>query len=401
MYGWLSLSGGTGAREGDGLAMVTGRRRRVLRGYTDLTVLRSSRLWTLYRAFDIETSQWVAMRVIPVGAVQSYLFDELESEISALEAINDHPNVATILRFLRRNDGSATIVTELCRESYGDRLRRDGPLAAVEVARVASRVASGLDAAAREGLVHRDVRPSKILLARSGEVVVGGFGLARLELATRSADDPVSAHTAPEVFGGGAPSPAADVYSLCSTMYELLAGRPPFEAFDGEAPASLLLRIVGEPAPPLRVAGVPLPLANLIAKGLTKDPAGRPATATQFAQELSAIPLDEPQGPDTVMAPAATPVSALAPQPRSTQPAPIEPGLARRAAAASQQSEPGVAAPIASARNVLAPITAGRGAPPVRTGTPRPDPAASGVDVRPPGPDFAEETGEDLTGSAG
>lgn len=338
---------------------MTSAGRRVLRGYSDLTVLRAGRLWTVYRAFDIGSSEWVVMRFIPAGSVQPYLLDELEAQVELLAGVAEHPNVERVRCLLRRSDGSATVVSDLCRESYGDRLSRERQLPLSAVVNAGLGVAAALDAVGEVGLIHRDVKPSRILLSRSGGVVLGGFGLAPLKLSTPGPAAAASVHTAPEVFEGADLSPAADVYSLCSTMYELLSGRPPFRAFDGEAPASLLLRIVGEPAPALRVAGVPLALADLIASGLSKDPGARPATALELARELSAV-----AGVGVGAAPAAPAAesarivrdflsNSTGNRAQNAPEAPVRPPGA-----------PGVASPVSSGRNVLAPITAGRGEPP-------------------------------------
>lgn len=334
--------------------MVTGGRRKALRGYTDLTVLRDGRLWTLYRAFDVESSHWVAMRWIRPGVLQDYLLEELEAEIGVLQTVHQHPNLETIHRFARRPDGSLTMSMELCRESYRDRLAGRGPMGADEVVAMTRRAAAGLEAAAAAGLVHGGFGPSNLLRSGSAHLVVGGFGLAPLKLATREATSPVSPHTAPEVVERGTATPATDVYAMCSTMYELLCGHPPFQPVDGESPAALLLRIVGEPAPPLRVPDVPRALADLVASGLNKDPARRPPTPAALGTELSAITRGQREG---------EPVA----RPASGRPADEATGTVGSTPAGTPEplTEPSVAAPESSGRNVLTPITAGRGARPV------------------------------------
>lgn len=342
--------------------MVTRRRRTTLRGYTDLTVMGAGPLWTLYRAFDIESSQWVAMRWIRPGALPDYLLDELETSIGALQTVHQHPNVETVHRIARPADGSLTMSMELCRGSYRDRLAGRGPIGVDEVVSVAQRVAAGLQAAADVGLVHGGLGPSNLLRSHyGGVVVVGGFGLAPLKLATRDATSPVSPHTAPEVVERGVATAATDVYAMCSTMYELLSGQPPFRPVEGETPASLLLRIVAEPTPPLRVPEIPRALVDLIESGLSKDPSRRPATPRELGKELSAITGDRPDG-------------ERAGQPAQAPPAPAEGGsidvpTSAPAEAAVPPIEPGVAVPESSGRNVLTPITSGRGSRPVQ---PRP-----------------------------
>ena len=328
----------------------------MLRGYTDLTVIGSGRLWTLYRAFDVESSQWVAMRVIPAEAAESYLLDELTDEVNALQPVSHHPNLATIHRLLRRRDGSLALVTELCRGSFVDVRARAGTVPVAEAMRAASEVAAGLEAVHGIGMTHRDVRPSKLLVSRSGATVLEGLGLAVLGVATRAPSTPVSPHGAPEIFEAKAASPATDVYGLASTLYELIHGRPAFEGFEGEAPASLILRIVGQPAPALRGPGVPMALSDLIARAMSKDPGGRPPTVQDFAAELMSI--DVPGRPIHEIGGVHVPGRTAQDQPTEDQAGGAGAGSPPGSAGAAEDTRP-------PTRTVLTPLTAGRGAPPV------------------------------------
>jgi hypothetical protein len=84
-------------------------------------------------------------------------------------------------------------------------------------------------------------------------------------------------------------SPATDIYGLASTMYQLLTGLAPFAAFDNEAPASVILRIIRDPVRPLRSDLIPLALSDLLEASLAKDPEGRPASAVEFARALQEV----------------------------------------------------------------------------------------------------------------
>ena len=347
--------------------MVAQRRRRVLRGYTDLTVIRSGRLWTLYRAFDVESSQWVAMRVIPAGAAESYLLDELTDAVNSFQPVSRHPNLATIHRLLRRRDGSVTLVTELCRGSFADIHSHDGVVPVAEAVRAVREAASGLEAVHALGLTHRDLRPSKLMVSRSGATVVEGLGLAVLGVATRTPSTPVSPHGAPEIFEAKAASPETDVYGLASTLYEWIHGRPAFEGFEGEPPASLILRIVGETAPALRGPTVPLALSDLVARSMSKEPSERPPTVREFADELGRIDLPGRPTHDLEEVPA--------PDRPGGMPAASPPGAGVR----EKDRLP--------SRTVLTPLTGGRGAPPVvphRGTAKKPDSHADGPEFTDP-----------------
>ena len=164
------------------------------------------------------------------------------------------------------------------------------------VARIGIQVAEALEYANRQGILHRDVKPSNLLLDNHGNVWVADFGLAK----TAEADD--LTHTgdilgtirymAPERFAGQCDA-RSDVYSLGLTLYELLALRPAFEASDRHA---LMQRVLHEEPERLRklAPGVPRDLETIVAKATARDPAGRYATAAALAEDLRRFVEDRP-----------------------------------------------------------------------------------------------------------
>ena len=164
------------------------------------------------------------------------------------------------------------------------------------VARIGIQVAEALEYANRQGILHRDVKPSNLLLDGRGNVWVTDFGLAK----TSDADD--LTHTgdilgtirymAPERFQGQCDA-RSDVYSLGLTLYELVALRPAFEASDRHA---LIERVLHEEPEPLkrRAPAVPRDLETIIAKASAREPAGRYATAGALAEELKRFVEDRP-----------------------------------------------------------------------------------------------------------
>ena len=164
------------------------------------------------------------------------------------------------------------------------------------VARIGVQVAEALEYANRQGILHRDVKPSNLLLDNHGNVWVADFGLAK----TAEADD--LTHTgdilgtirymAPERFPGKCDA-RSDVYSLGLTLYELLALRPAFEASDRH---TLMERVLHEEPERLKklAPGVPRDLETIIAKATARDPAGRYATAAALAEDLRRFVEDRP-----------------------------------------------------------------------------------------------------------
>jgi WD40 repeat protein len=164
------------------------------------------------------------------------------------------------------------------------------------VARIGIQVAEALEYANRQGILHRDVKPSNLLLDNHGNVWVADFGLAK----TGEADD--LTHTgdilgtirymAPERFSGRCDA-RSDVYSLGLTLYELIALRPAYEAADRH---TLMDRVLHEEPERLkkRAPGVPRDLETIIAKAAARDSEGRYATAAALAEDLRRFVEDRP-----------------------------------------------------------------------------------------------------------
>jgi serine/threonine protein kinase len=222
-----------------------------------------------------------------------------------------HPNVVTIFDF-DEMDAHPYMVTELVDGgTLRDRLMREGGAAADanagagtdaaapaqgrlgvnESVRVALDCLAGLSACHAAGVVHRDLKPENILFTRSGQAKIADLGVARIH---GSDDDSVTLvgsligtprYMAPEQARTEVVGIAADLYSMSVVLYEMLAGRPPFDA---QAVEDLIhLQISGEPPPIRDVAGqLPDALAAVVHRGLAKRPSERPLSADAFAHEL-------------------------------------------------------------------------------------------------------------------
>ena len=206
----------------------------------------------------------------------------------------DHPHVVPVYDFVER-EGICLLVMELLPGgTLRSRVAAGGCTAPYAVA-VSLACLSGLSAAHRRGILHRDVKPENMLFAASGVLKVTDFGIAKViggpgTVLTRVGDVVgTPAYIAPEQVRGGKLSPATDVYALATMLYELIAGVFPFTTeTEGEDLALLFKHAYEKPVPLRDVApGVPDPVAAVVMRGLATEPADRFETAEAFGVALA------------------------------------------------------------------------------------------------------------------
>ncbi|HEY2940459.1 MAG TPA: serine/threonine-protein kinase [Gaiellaceae bacterium] len=169
------------------------------------------------------------------------------------------------------------------------RLRSLGRLAVAEALDLAAQLGKGLDALHAEGILHRDVKPSNVLLDGEGTAALADFGLARAADSTRlTADGQILGtphYLAPELIEGREATRQSDVYALGCLLYECLAGAPPFG--DRRLAEIGFAHLTEEPRDPRALRPeLSAEIAHALHSALEKDPAARPTTATAFARML-------------------------------------------------------------------------------------------------------------------
>jgi serine/threonine-protein kinase len=259
---------------------------------------------SVYLAHDAELDRPVAVKMLEESLAGDSAFRNRFLREARLAARLSHPNVVAVYDAGEADGGRPYIVMEYV---DGTTLEGRGPLPPAEAVALAAQACDGLAHAHAAGLVHRDVKPHNLLLRRDGTLKVADFGIARAAEATALTQVGTvlgtAAYLAPEQAAGEEITAAADVYSLGAVLYELLAGRPPYE------PASLAdladrpeIRPVSELAPE-----VPRHVEDAVMRSLARNPAYRPASADELARELG----DEPTAP--------TRVAQAAPAPRRSR----------------------------------------------------------------------------------
>jgi eukaryotic-like serine/threonine-protein kinase len=263
----------------------------------------------VWRAIDERLGREVAVKLLRVpavlGARQTEQGRQRMLREARIAARLQHPNAVGIYDVTDGASGPMLVMEYLPSRSLAEVLAERGALPPQEVAGIGAAAAAALAAAHAAGIVHRDVKPGNVLLGHDGAIKITDFGISHAAgdvTLTSTGLLGTPAYLAPEVARGAPPGPAADVFSLGTTLYAAVEGTPPFGA--GDNPIAQLHRAAAGGAPPSRHAG---PLTPLLEQMLRDEPAGRPSMV-QVAADLAEL-ADRPasalaQDDTTAIAPA-------------------------------------------------------------------------------------------------
>lgn len=264
--------------------------RYVLRG-----ILGRGGMATVHRARDEVLDRDVAVKLLHAHLASDPAFlDRFRREARAAAALS-HPNVVAVHDWGETDEGPFLVLQLIDGPSLREVLRHRRRLHPEEVVSVLGPAAAGLGAAHTAGLVHRDVKPENLLLGLDGTVRVTDFGLARAAASATSTfgtDVLVGSphYLSPEAVRGEPLDPRADVYALGVVLFELLTGRPPFEA---DSPFATAVQHTSQrvPAPSSVDASVPSALDAVVHRATQPAAADRYADAAAFAAALTgAVP---------------------------------------------------------------------------------------------------------------
>ena len=229
----------------------------------------------------------VAVKVLMPRLANEVNISRFQREGQTLAALG-HPNIPTLLDSGVTSDGIHFLVMELVE---GDQLDRYCQRTAADLHRrleLFYNLCLAVDYVHSQGMVHRDLKPSSVLVDDSGLPKLLDFGISQPagEVVERSGGLTLS-HASPEQFHGLAICHRSDIYSLGVILYQLIAGRRPFEELEGR-PVALLYRILQSPPPPAsQFAQTPLPLDAVVLRCLHADPEQRYASASQLAEAVN------------------------------------------------------------------------------------------------------------------
>jgi eukaryotic-like serine/threonine-protein kinase len=290
---------------------------------------------TVYRAWDPLLRREVALKALSLDlSEEPDMRRRFLAEAQALAGLR-HPHIVTVYDVGETPERPFFAMELIDGRALDQWLAEQGRLDLPEVIAIITDLADALDLVHTAGLVHRDVKAANVMLAQERgrrRVVLMDFGIARRMEGPRFTATNIAMLSpdtaAPEQIQNRPLGPAADVYSLGVLTYWMLAGRPPFV---GDT-AAVLHAHVYEPPPPLSELrpGLPGPVYEAVQTALTKDPAGRPASAGAFATMLrravDTIPLRPIEPPSSSAVPGnAPPAASRPPQPSAAPSAPHTP----------------------------------------------------------------------------
>ncbi|TQK18447.1 serine/threonine protein kinase [Microbacterium sp. SLBN-154] len=235
----------------------------------------------------------VAVKVLPSDVGDPELRRMFNAEADVLAHLSAHPSIVTVYQAGISADGRPYIVMEYCPGSLAQRYRIER-MPVDEVLTIGVKMASALESAHRAGLVHRDVKPSNILVTTFGAPVLADFGISS-SLARVTAGEVLAMSipwSAPEVVAEEtAGTIASEVWSLGATIYSLLAGHSPFERREkGQNTKELLRRRIAKASyTPINRGDVPDALQDVLSRAMSRDPRERYATSREVADALREV----------------------------------------------------------------------------------------------------------------
>jgi hypothetical protein len=242
----------------------------------------------VFRAHDRRLDREVAVKVLaPHLLSDARSIDRFGREARAAASLN-HPNIVNVYDAINEGDTHAIVMELVEGPTLADIIEREGRLSLEEATRTAINIADALQAAHDRGLVHHDVKPRNVLFDPDGSLKVTDFGIARAASSDITTVQGSPPYLAPEQARGGQSDRRSDVYALGCVLFEMLAGRPPFE---GDSSSAVVMAHIDAPIPELSRfrPDVPRDLERVVTRTLAKNPDERYDSPAALRADLTRI----------------------------------------------------------------------------------------------------------------
>lgn len=281
--------------------------------YQVRTLIGQGGMAAVYKAYDPNLHRAVAIKIIhPHLSNNAEFFRRFEEEATGVAHLR-HPNIVQMYDFNHDGDLYYMVMEYIAGETLQTRLKRLNDsrrrLDVKDAVRFAAEICDAAEYAHERGMIHRDIKPANVMLDVHGKAILMDFGIARIvgvvEHTATGAVLGTAMYMAPEQIQGLHADARADIYSLGVTLYEMLSGRPPFEA---DSAMTLMMMHLNDPVPDIRdlQPQAPPEMVALIGKAMAKDRNQRFQSAAQLAAALRGLDSSpRAAAPASVAAPAA------------------------------------------------------------------------------------------------
>ena len=245
---------------------------------------------SVYKAYQANMDREVALKVLPRHfASDAEFVARFEQEAKVLAKLR-HPHILPVHDY-GEIDGYTYLVMPFIESGTLINVLRQGPLSLEEIENYIRQVGDALDYAHSQGIIHRDVKPSNVLVDERGNCMLVDFGIAKIVESSNNLTQTggilgTPAYMAPEQGRSGSTDARVDIYALGVILYEMATGRVPFKA---ETPIAVLVKHINDPLPMPRDENPNLPpqVEQVILKAMAKNPDDRFATAGEMVKALS------------------------------------------------------------------------------------------------------------------